>query len=164
MGIWEVREEPQWFLSPQQLPKPLFSEPRACRNPNWSVAKAMTNISYQFSKISLSALAHISEGNCACMHTHTHTQIHSKKVPSAELSAQSLSSSNDFFFKTLQDWHVPGLNVMARGFPVSLLILVHKHQGRTLTTPFPRFAADSYQNLHDIDQTKKHRSLNITAV
>lgn len=54
--------------------------------------------------------------------------------------------------------HIPELNGMAQGFPVSPLTLVHKHQGRMLTTPFPKFAADSYQNLKDTDQNKKHRS------
>lgn len=63
--------------------------------------------------------------------------------------SRTLSKKLSLLFTTLLDRHIPGLNGMVQGILVSPLIQVHKHQGRTLTIPFPKSAASSYQNLQD---------------
>lgn len=79
------------------------------------------------------------------MHTCAHAQIHFSKALLAELSSTKLY----LLLTTLLDRHIPGLNGMVQGILVSPLIQVHMHQGRTLTIPFPKSAASSYQNLQD---------------
>lgn len=91
----------------------------------------------------------------ACLRTHTNTLQESTIT-------RTLNTKLYLLLTTLLDRHIPGLNGMVQGILVSPLIQVHKHQGRTLTIPFPKSAASSYQNLQDRSKQEayiiKHRN------
>lgn len=101
------------------------------------------------SALALEKNLHKIAGNiqAAALHTQTLSQL-----PLAELSAKP-----QLLLTTPLARHIPGLSGMVQGIPVSLPIQGHKHQGRTLTMPFPKSAASSYQNLQDRPKEEVHR-------
>lgn len=131
------------------------------------MVKAMTDSSFQRFLFCSGIDIHNTPGNIKSSSialritvcTPAHTQMHSKKVLLAELSAQSPISCLQLFLER----HVPGLNGMAQGILVSPLTQAHKHQGRTPTKPFPKSAASSYQNLQDRSEQEvysiKHKTV-----
>jgi len=93
---------------------------------------------------------------------HTCSRAHINILQESTIS-RTLSTKSYLLLTTLLDKHIPGLNGKLQGILVSPLIQVHKHPGRTLTIPFPKSAASSYQNLQDRSKQKayiiKHKTV-----